>query len=140
MDAPGFRTRETTEGAVQRTRNLASLRPGGTHRTIRFFFPREELSELEVQARNLKWSVAQVVIPFVGFSRASSLGRSAESRGWLKFVKGAETEEDLSALRRSVNRGNPFGDAIWTEEIVSKVRPETTLSPRSQPKTPNNGS
>jgi putative transposase len=55
-------------------------------------------------------------------------------------VSQPQTEAELVALRRSVQRGVPFGDATWTKRAVSQLGLETTLRPRGRPKTTKKGS
>ncbi|MBI2479978.1 MAG: transposase [Planctomycetia bacterium] len=60
--------------------------------------------------------------------------------GWLEYVNVPQTESELAALRRSVNRGNPFGDSAWSGKMAAKLGLESTLRPHGRPKKHNNGS
>ena len=60
--------------------------------------------------------------------------------GWIEHVNAPQTELELLAVRRSVQRGMPFGDEGWTQRAVRRLGLESTLRPRGRPKTPNNGS
>lgn len=55
-------------------------------------------------------------------------------RQWLPHVNQPQTEAEVSALRRSVNRGTPFGDSAWTKRIVKRLGLEVTIRPRGRPK------
>jgi putative transposase len=56
---------------------------------------------------------------------------------WLKWVNKALTPVELEVLRRSVNRGAPYGDAGWSAATATKLGLESTLRPRGRPrKTP----
>jgi putative transposase len=55
-------------------------------------------------------------------------------RDWLGWVNRAETEAELEALRRSVNRSRPFGSEPWVERVVSRLRLEWTMRPRGRPR------
>jgi len=59
---------------------------------------------------------------------------------WVEKVNVPQTEAELSALRRSVNRGCPFGEAFWSDRIVRRLGLESTLRPRGRPKKQGNGS
>jgi len=59
---------------------------------------------------------------------------------WVDHVNAPQTEAELQALRRSLQRGSPFGDAQWTEQTVRRLALESTLRPRGRPKRPRNGS
>ncbi len=58
---------------------------------------------------------------------------------WVQEVNTPQTEAKLSALRRAVNRGCPFGEAFWSEQIVHRLGLESTLRPQGRPKKPDNG-
>ncbi len=60
--------------------------------------------------------------------------------GWVEHVNAALTEAELAALRRSVNRGSPFGGLSWCDQMVRQLGLESTLRPRGRPKKQNNGS
>ncbi len=59
---------------------------------------------------------------------------------WVEEVNVPQTEAELSALRRSVNRGCPFGESLWSDRIVRRLGLESTLRPRGRPKKQRNGS
>lgn len=48
-------------------------------------------------------------------------------KNWLEVVNRPETEAELEALRRSVNRGRPFGSSAWQEDIAKKLGLEHSL-------------
>ena len=58
----------------------------------------------------------------------------AEPSQWLKIVNRPETEAELTALRLSVNRGQPYGPAAWVERCARKLGLESTLRPRGRPR------
>src|SRR5262245_5940776 len=49
--------------------------------------------------------------------------------GWIDQVNQPQTEGELQAIRRSVQRGVPFGDDRWTERAVRALGLESTLRP-----------
>jgi putative transposase len=53
--------------------------------------------------------------------------------GWLAHVNRDQSPEELVALRRSVNRGAPFGDPQWVQESASRLDLDFTLRPRGRP-------
>ena len=65
---------------------------------------------------------------------------SPRTRGWVEHVNAPQTEAELMALRRSVNRGNPFGDDSWCKRAIRELNLESTVRPRGRPKNRNNGS
>jgi putative transposase len=48
-------------------------------------------------------------------------------------VNKPQTEAEVQALRRSVQRGQPYGDAAWTKRVAARMRLESTLRPRGRP-------
>ena len=59
---------------------------------------------------------------------------------WIEHVNTPQTEAELNALRRCINRGSPFGSESWSERTVRRLGLETTLRPRGRPKKQNKGS
>ena len=58
--------------------------------------------------------------------------------GWAEHVNAEPTEAELAAVRWSVKRGNPFVALFWSDEMVRRLGPESTLRPQSHPKKHNN--
>jgi hypothetical protein len=54
----------------------------------------------------------------------------AEPRIAEEFVNEPQTAEELAAIRRSVNRGSPFGGEEWQKQVVEDWGLESTLRPR----------
>ena len=53
---------------------------------------------------------------------------------WLARVNGPFTEEELEALRKSAQRGTPFGSKAWTAKVVKRLGLEHTTRPRGRPR------
>jgi hypothetical protein len=51
---------------------------------------------------------------------------------WIDCVNGAQTADELDALRKSVNRGTPYGSEDWTMGIANMLDLEFTLHPRGR--------
>lgn len=60
--------------------------------------------------------------------------------GWLEHVNTPQTEAELSSLRRSLNRGSPFGETPWSEKMARQLGLQSTLRPQGRPKKRENGS
>lgn len=56
------------------------------------------------------------------------------SRDWAARVNEALTEKEREAVRRSVQRGRPFGDQDWTESLADRLGLWSTIRPRGRPK------
>jgi putative transposase len=59
---------------------------------------------------------------------------------WTDHVNAAQTEAELKAIRRSVQRGSPFGDERWSDRTAERLGLESTLRPQGRPKKPKIGS
>jgi len=55
---------------------------------------------------------------------------------WTQEVNRPQTESELAALRRSVQRGLPFGEEKWVRKLVGKLGLESTVRPRGRPPRP----
>ena len=71
-------------------------------------------------------------------TRPTSPLRLAESpvplpTDWIAQVNQAHTEEELAALRNSVNRQSPFGATQWIEETAATLGLEQSLAPLGRP-------
>lgn len=53
---------------------------------------------------------------------------------WTRHVNTPQTEAELSALRRCVNRGSPYGSDSWSERTIRSLGLESTLRSRGRPK------
>ena len=53
---------------------------------------------------------------------------------WVRHVNKPQTEAELEALRRCVQRGQPFGPEAWVERTAKKLGLQSTLKARGRPK------
>jgi putative transposase len=53
---------------------------------------------------------------------------------WVKRVNRVETEAELEALRRSVQRSRPFGSAVWQARTARQLGLEYTLRSQGRPR------
>ena len=58
----------------------------------------------------------------------------AVPEGWLEYVNGVQSPNELAALRRSVVRGAPFGDAVWQQKTAAALGLESALRRPGRPK------
>ena len=59
---------------------------------------------------------------------------------WVDHVNAPQSEAEVAALRRCVDRGSPFGDDAWTDRAVYRLGLESTRRPRGRPRIPEKGS
>ena len=55
-------------------------------------------------------------------------------KNWLSLVQAPQTESELKAVRRSLQRGCPFGSSTWCEQTAARLGTKHTLRPRGRPK------
>ena len=53
---------------------------------------------------------------------------------WQERVNAPESADELAVLRRSVNRGAPFGNVAWAEATAERLGLESSLRPRGRPR------
>jgi len=53
---------------------------------------------------------------------------------WLEIVNCPQSEAELEALRRCVQRGSPFGSIDWTAMIAKQLKIESSLRARGRPR------
>lgn len=57
----------------------------------------------------------------------------ARPRDWVDEVNRPATPGEMEAVRRSAQRGTPYGDATWIERTVQRLGLESTVRPRGRP-------
>jgi REP-associated tyrosine transposase len=55
-------------------------------------------------------------------------------RTWLDLVNQPQTEAELDAVRTSIQRGRPFGDARWQKQTAQRLGLQSTFRPRGRPR------
>ena len=55
-------------------------------------------------------------------------------KDWLGWVNQVATQNELESLRRSVNRGTPFGSEDWVKQTSTAMGLQSTLRPRGRPR------
>jgi putative transposase len=55
-------------------------------------------------------------------------------RNWLERVNRPQTEAEVDAVRRSIERGAPLGGAVWQHRTAARLGLEQTLRPRGRPR------
>ena len=53
---------------------------------------------------------------------------------WVGWVNEAQTDAEVEALRKCVNRGTLYGSQNWTTQIVAALELRYTLQPRGRPR------
>lgn len=68
----------------------------------------------------------------------SDLGPTPEARrqSWRSKVFAALPDEDLTAIRSSLQSGRPFGDRLWSERQAEALNLSLVARPRGRPKGP----
>jgi putative transposase len=60
----------------------------------------------------------------------------AEPDGWIGEVNREQTATELEAVRRSVQRGQPYGDDSWAKQAAARLGLESTFRARGRPRKP----
>ena len=58
----------------------------------------------------------------------------ARPRDWTNRVHAPQTEAELDAVRRAVQRNSPFGSPQWQQKTAQRLGLQTTLRPRGRPR------
>ena len=53
---------------------------------------------------------------------------------WVESVNTAQSEGEIEALRRCVNRDTPYGTDTWKTKIAATLGLKYTLQPRGRPR------
>jgi putative transposase len=61
-------------------------------------------------------------------------GPGPRGKLWLDFVNQPQTEAEVAAVRRSIERGAPFGEAQWQARTAREMGLESTLRARGRPR------
>ena len=54
--------------------------------------------------------------------------------GWIKRVNEPLTKKELESIRQCVDRGRPYGDETWREELANRYDLWSTIRPRGRPR------
>lgn len=55
-------------------------------------------------------------------------------RQWKRLVNSAQTDDELSAIRKAIQRGCPLGSGDWVGKTAERLDLESTLRPRGRPR------
>jgi putative transposase len=58
-------------------------------------------------------------------------------RGWVDHVNAPQTPAEVEGMRRSIERGAPFGSQRWSERTIKRLGLEATVRPRGRPRKEN---
>ena len=77
------------------------------------------------------WRWRQATEPAPAILSAWAIPRSPN---WVDKVNEAMSEAELEAVRRSIQRGSPFGDEKWMLTTAQRLGLSSTLRPRGRPR------
>jgi putative transposase len=55
-------------------------------------------------------------------------------RSWIDLVNEPQTEAEVEAVRKSIERSRPFGQPAWSEDKARELGLEWTFRPQGRPK------
>ena len=90
-------------------------------------------SGLVRRAEEWSWSSARW---YKGRERLDWLHAGPVDRGrrWLADVNQPISDDEQQGLRKSINRGAPWGSPVWQKRIAAQLGIESTLRPRGRPR------
>jgi putative transposase len=90
-------------------------------------------ANLVSRAEEWRWCSAAVLR---GKDRPAMLdpGPVPRSRDWLEWVNQPQTEAELAALRKCIERGTPYGSEPWQHATAKRLGLEASLNPRGRPR------
>lgn len=92
-------------------------------------------ASLAEKAELWRWSSLWVRLQDEAAMKQVLAGWPLERPGdWVQRVNRPQDEKELAAIRRSRDRGQPFGDAQWTMKTAGRLGLESTLRPVGRPK------
>ena len=53
---------------------------------------------------------------------------------WVEYINTPQTEAEVEALRRSVQRGSPWGSPAWQKLVAARLGLSHTFRPQGRPK------
>lgn len=132
--AHGYRTRYGGSGHVWQGRFKSFPIEEDSHLlTVLRYVERNPLrAGLVSRAEDWPWSSLPVWLnpPLMPWLDPGPVPRPAD---WLEHVQTPHTEAELSALRRSVQRGSPYGGAAWVERRAKQLGLESSLNEPGRP-------
>lgn len=102
--------------------------------TVLRYVERNALRANQVKrAEDWPWSSAAALR---GGERAVMLdaGPAARSADWLDWVNRPQSEAELAALRKCLERGTPYGSESWQHATAERLGLEASLNPRGRPR------
>ena len=91
-------------------------------------------ANLVKRAEQWEWSSARYWQDGEGRPGYLTSGPVRRPKDWLAWVNQAITPGELESLRRSVNRGLPFGNDTWSTQAAEEMGLQATLRPRGRPR------
>jgi len=83
------------------------------------------------------WPWSSLAPPPAGQAAWLDPGPAPRGEGWIEAVNGVEADDEIRLLRRSVERGTPYGSQAWTARTAATLGLQSAIRPRGRPpKTP----
>ena len=130
--------RHGTEGHVWQGRYKGfPIEPGDHLMTVLRYVERNALrANLVARAEDWPWC-SLALLSSAARGEILHPGPMPRPEDWYERVNQPASEAELAALRRSVNRGTPWGSAPWVARTAAAFGLESTLRPRGRPRKPS---
>ena len=111
----------------------------GVGRMKIFWSERDYLAFEETVQETLRFYPMQILaycwLPnHIGILSCGRRRMTSSRRNWVKQVNQPQSDGELAALRRCLERGSPFGDNAWTVRTAQALGLTSTLRPRGRPR------
>ncbi len=54
--------------------------------------------------------------------------------GYLRWINAEDKKDDLNEIRNAINRGVPYGSALWLDTMITTYHLEATVRPQGRPR------
>lgn len=78
-------------------------------------------------------SADELVDPLVSYEQIAPNAKGRQAK-WAQRVHEPLAEPQLEAIRRSVNRGLPYGEEAWLKRLALRLKLDLTTRPRGRPR------
>lgn len=90
-------------------------------------------AKLVKRAENWQWSSLYALTQHNDYPFLSD-GPVKKMRNWCAIVNESRPENEISTIRKCINRGTPFGDNTWIKKTAIKLGLESSINPRGRPR------
>lgn len=87
------------------------------------------------RAEQWPWSGIGSCAPAIGKRIPLAGWPLPQPENWLDIVNRPQSDAELAAIRKCIQRGRPYGNPVWVEDAAQRLGLEATLRARGRPRT-----